>query len=65
MLKVEDRVSRQAGLNTNDKRHGTIVEVYVSRQGSYFSNSVRMYAIMWDDSNEVERGYLEEGLQKE
>lgn len=63
MLKVGDRVSRQ--LSPNElRKYGVIVEKYKTRQGIGFT-PFTMFAIKWDNIEKVERGYLEQYLQKE
>jgi hypothetical protein len=64
MLKIGDRVSRNIMLSKPERKYGEVVEIYKSKQGMGYSPT-RLYAVKWDGEKEIQRGYFEEGLQKE
>jgi hypothetical protein len=60
-FEVGDQVVRN-GLKMRDEptRRGEVVEVYFSQQNAVGQRE-RMYAVRWDDTGLVERGYLDGG----
>lgn len=56
-----DRVRRKIEINGTTYRHGVIVESYESGARPVH----QMYAIQWDDTGYVERGYLGMDLELE
>jgi hypothetical protein len=63
-LNVKDRVSRQIEIGKPERHFGNITEKYKSKQGVGFV-PITLFAVKWDDKDNIERGYMEEGLQKE
>lgn len=65
-LHVGDRVTRPRFLNDREAtpRHGTITEVYRSVPSAVGTSHV-LFAVRWEDTDLVERGYLENGLTPE
>lgn len=61
MLKEADRVVRFTG---KEWLHGSVTEVYQSRRGHVGQHDT-LYSVLWDGYPQVERGYLECGLQRE
>jgi len=64
MLKLNDRVSRQIEIGRPERKFGIIIEIYKSKQGFVYT-PMRLFAVRWDNIGNEERGYFEEGLQKE
>ena len=64
MLKIGDRVSRQINIGEPERRYGNIIEIYRTTQGIGFTPH-KLYAIKWDDEENIQKGYLEVSLQKE
>lgn len=62
-FEVNDRVSRQIEIGKPARKTGTIVIKYKSSQGTYAA-PYWLYAIRWDGVDQVERGHLEQGLEK-
>lgn len=66
-LKVGTRVLRRkwhAGYPLPEFRHGVIVEVYSDSRG-VGTGGVDLYAVRWEDSGTVEKGYMANGLEEE
>lgn len=62
---IGDRVTRLGRAVFEEKaRHGIIVDKYKSRLDGN-RNFTYLYAVKWDDSEVIEKGYLEVGLEKE
>lgn len=64
MIKEGDRVSRQIVLGEKERRYGTIVKKYKTSQGIGFTPII-LFDIKWDNSEIIERGFMEQYLQKE
>ena len=62
-FKVGDAVCRRNPFTTDVTRMGTVVEVYQTVP-SYAGSKGTLYAVQWDDTKLIERGYLGVGLQR-
>jgi hypothetical protein len=65
-LKVGDRVSRIRWLaDRESRRYGVVEEVYDAQAPlSGTALGVPLFAVRWDDTELVERGYMRNGLLK-
>ena len=65
MFAINDRVVRMKYINDRQSlRHGVVTEVYPSAK-NLDGVSLTLYAVRWDDTGLVERGYLATGLEQE
>jgi hypothetical protein len=59
-FKIGDRVTRRLRFRGEPERHGTITDVKFSFQ-DYMHQSHIVYSVLWDDTKQIEVGYLEIG----
>ncbi len=66
-LKVGDRVVRQLEIGGTALRHGVITDIYSTTRSSNVGapSAIPLFAIRWDDNQQVERGYLEVDIRPE
>lgn len=57
-FQIGTRVVRKSGVFTQSPRHGVITDVKFSFQ-DYMQQSHIVYSVLWDDTKQVEVGYLE------
>jgi hypothetical protein len=63
---VGDRVTRQLDVFTDSiLRHGLVVERYAARTSHQPILERELYAVKWDDTQGIERGYFRHGLTLE
>jgi hypothetical protein len=64
MYKIGDRVSRIIMIGETPRYYGNIVEIYKTKNSGYHA-PIKLFAIKWDNIEEIQRGYLEQSLQIE
>jgi hypothetical protein len=62
-FEIGDRVSTQIEIGKPERKQGTVVERYKSRQSTY-SASFWLYSVRWDGGDTKTIGHLEVSLEK-
>jgi hypothetical protein len=63
MHKIGDRVTRWRVSVHEAQRYGSVVEIYTNTPNrTGVVPPTTLYAVRWDDTGEVERGYMAGGL---